>query len=128
VQDERFATGRARRKNARELTAELDQGFNHLPMDTIAQRLDAADMVWAVVQTPAEVAADPQAASAFLEIEAEDGSSFRSPGAPASFPGADSKRRPRAPRLGEHSREVLAGIGYTEGEIDALLGTFATPA
>jgi len=122
VTDERFATGKARRVNAAALSAELDAGFAALPFDEIARRLDAADLVWAPMQTPAEVAADPQiaAAGAFVEVEDGQGGTFRSPAAPARFPGADADRRPAAPRLGEHTREVLAEIGYSEAQIEAM--------
>ena len=122
VADERFATGKARRVNAAALSAELDAGFAALPLDEIAHRLDAADLVWAPMQTPAEVAADPQiaAAGAFVEVEDGQGGVFRSPAAPARFPGADVDRRPAAPKLGEHTREVLAEVGYSEAEIEAM--------
>jgi crotonobetainyl-CoA:carnitine CoA-transferase CaiB-like acyl-CoA transferase len=33
--------------------------------------------------------------------------------------------RPRAPRLGEHTREVLAEIGYGDAEIEAMLAAGA---
>lgn len=122
ITDERFATGKARRQNAAALAAELDKGFAALPFDEIARRLDAADLVWAPMQTPAEVAADPQiaAAGAFVEIEDGQGGTYRSPAAPARFPGADADRRPPAPRLGEHTREVLAELGYGASEIEAM--------
>ncbi|HKP78791.1 MAG TPA: CaiB/BaiF CoA-transferase family protein, partial [Phenylobacterium sp.] len=122
IGDERFATGQARRRNAAELAAELDAGFGALPFDEIARRLDAADLVWAPMQTPAEVAADPQvaAAGAFVEVDDGHGGTFRSPAAPARFPGADLERRPPAPELGEHTRAVLAELGYGLAEIEAM--------
>lgn len=122
VADERFATGKARRQNAAQLSAELDAGFAALPFDEIARRLDAADLVWAPLQTPGEVAQDPQvaAAGAFVEVEDGQGGTYRSPAAPARFPGADATRRPPAPKLGQHTREVLAEAGYSEAEIEAM--------
>ena len=96
-------------------------------MAEIARRLDDADLVWAPLQTPAEVANDPQiaAAGAFLEIDDGQGGTHRSPAAPARFPGADATIRPRAPHLGEHTREVLAELGYGEAEIEAMVGSGA---
>ncbi|PZQ65042.1 MAG: CoA transferase [Phenylobacterium zucineum] len=127
VSDERFASGKARRQNARELSAELDAGFGALPMDEIARRLDAADLVWSPMQTPGDVAADPQAAAAgaFVEVEDGQGGTYRSPAAPARFPGADVDVLPRAPRLGEHTRQVLAEAGYGEAEIQAMFDSGA---
>ena len=122
VDDERFATGRARRENSPLLVAELDAAFATMSFDDIAAKLDAADMVWSPVQTPAQVAADPQvmASGAIVQVEDGEGGTYPSPAAPARFPGADATVRPRSPHLGEHTREVLAEIGYSASEIEAI--------
>lgn len=122
VDDERFATGKARRENSPLLVAEFDKAFAELPFDEIARRLDAADMVWSPVQTPADVVADPQvaAAGALLDVEDGEGGTYRSPAAPMRFPGDDIAVRPPAPGLGAHTREVLAELGYTADQIEAM--------
>ena len=93
-----------------------------MAVEQIAARLDAEDLVWAPVQTPAEVAADPQvaAAGAFVDVEDGEGGAYRSPAAPARFPGADAERRPPYPGLGQHTAEVLAELGYSESQIAAM--------
>ncbi len=120
--DPRFAGGKARRANARELCAELEAAFAALPFAEIARRLDAADLVWAPLQTPAEVAADPQvaAAGAWVEVDDGQGGTYRAPAAPAVFPGEAPGVRPTAPSLGQHTREVLTAAGYGETQIEAM--------
>ena len=121
-EDPRFRTGRDRRANSTELVVELSAAFAAFDFDEISQKLDAADQVWAPVQTPAQVAADPQAAAAGAWVEVDDGrgGTFRSPAAPARFPGADINHRPAFPALGQHTEEVLAEIGYTREAIASL--------
>jgi crotonobetainyl-CoA:carnitine CoA-transferase CaiB-like acyl-CoA transferase len=122
LEDERFKTGRSRKAHNRDLVAELDQAFGALDFEEAARRLDAADLVWAPVQTPAEVAADPQAAAAGAWVQVQDGQggTYRSPAAPARFPGADLDERPPFPTLGEHTAQVLGELGYSDAEIAAM--------
>jgi crotonobetainyl-CoA:carnitine CoA-transferase CaiB-like acyl-CoA transferase len=122
AEDERFRTGKDRRANSPVLIAELDKAFAELSFEEIAARLDAADLVWSPLQTPAEVAADPQvlASGALVQVEDGEGGTYPSPAAPMRFPGADVAVRPRSPTLGEHTRQVLAELGYGAGEIEAM--------
>lgn len=130
IDDPRAATGRLRRENTVEITAEFDKAFAALPMAEIARRLDEADLVWAPVQTPAEVVADPQvaAAGAILQVEDGEGGTYPQPAAPAVFPGVETGPRPPSPGLGQHTRQVLAEVGYGEAEIEALLASGAAEA
>ena len=123
MEDPRFLTGRDRTKNVAALVEELDAGFSTLTREEAGARLTAADVVWAPMQTPAQVAADPfaQAAGCFVEIEDGSGARFMAPATPARFPGQEVKTRRPAPGLGEHTREVLAEVGYSAGEIDDLI-------
>ncbi|HSV04828.1 MAG TPA: CoA transferase [Phenylobacterium sp.] len=121
VEDERFKTGKARRANSPALIAELDRAFAELPFEEIARRFDEADMVWSPLQTPADVAADPQvAATALVQVEDGEGGAYPSPATPMRFPGADVAVRPRSPTLGEHTRQVLAELGYSAEAIEAM--------
>ncbi|MFD1190189.1 CaiB/BaiF CoA transferase family protein [Phenylobacterium conjunctum] len=123
AQDERFATGKARRVNAAALAVELDAAFRKFSFEEVAARLDEADLVWSPFQSPADVSADPQAAAAGAWVEITDGQGhgFRSPAAPARFPGMDQSTRPPAPVLGQHTREILREAGYEDEVIEAMI-------
>lgn len=114
--DRRFADDLARRKNAEVLVTALDAGFACLSYAELAQRLVAVDLVWAPVQSPAELARDPQAQAAgcFVKTIDANGSEFLAPAGPVRFPEFDERPRAAAPNLGEHSTEILTGIGIRD--------------
>jgi crotonobetainyl-CoA:carnitine CoA-transferase CaiB-like acyl-CoA transferase len=80
-------------------------------------------MVWGPLNAPRDTADDPLAIAAgcFVEVTDADGATFRQPTSPARFPGADDGPRRPAPKLGQHTREVLAEAGYAAAEIDQLI-------
>jgi len=120
--DERFATARDRARNAAALVEALDEGFQALTLDEAGARLTASDVVWAPLQAPRDVVTDPyaHAAGCFIEVEDASGERFMAPASPARFHGAVDRTQRPAPRLGQHTREVLAEAGYAAAEIDAL--------
>jgi len=127
VGDARFATTKKRRENGPELVALLDTAFGALTLAEASQALDAEAMVWAPVQTAAEAISDPQAVAAgcVVQTPTPDGGAINAPAGPVRFPGADDGPKGPAPRPGEHTREVLAELGYSAAEIDALFGSGA---
>lgn len=123
AEDERFSRAKARRKFGGELVDLLDEAFAKLTIAEASVALDSEEMIWAPVQSAAEAVADPQAvaAGAIVRTPQHDGSTIPAPGGPVRFPGVDDGPKGPAPRPGEHTRAVLAQVGYTEAEIDALL-------
>jgi crotonobetainyl-CoA:carnitine CoA-transferase CaiB-like acyl-CoA transferase len=123
VADARFASTKARRENRAALVAELDAVFAQHPLAHWTEALDANDVVWAPVQTPAQVAGDPQAEAcgAFVFIPDGAGGTHRAPATPVAFPGEAPPDLRCAPALGEHSKGVLGEAGYSQAEIAALI-------
>ncbi|WP_439817859.1 CaiB/BaiF CoA transferase family protein [Zavarzinia sp. CC-PAN008] len=124
--DPRFRTPRDRKVNAAELIALLDSLFDERPLEEWARRLDEQDLVWAPVQSPEQVANDPQAnaAGAFVEIPGAGGAaSFRSIATPVKFHGVDTGPQGPSPTAGEHTDSVLGRLGYTAEEVAALRST-----
>ncbi|MEQ1780393.1 MAG: CaiB/BaiF CoA-transferase family protein [Hyphomonadaceae bacterium] len=122
--DPRFQDGKSRRDNAAEITAMFDAAFARFTKDEIAARLTAEEIAWAPAQTLADVAVDPQvhAAGGIVQTPGKDGvGSFASPASPAKFHGVDDGPKGPGPKLGEHTRDVLVSLGYSEAEIEAAL-------
>jgi crotonobetainyl-CoA:carnitine CoA-transferase CaiB-like acyl-CoA transferase len=121
--DPRFAKPRVRSENRGAVIEILDAAFAASDFADIAIRLDAADLVWAPVQSPAETVVDPQfiAAGGITQIANPDGQSFASPSGPVRFVGYDESTKCAVPKAGADTRAVLAGAGFTEDEIAAIL-------
>jgi crotonobetainyl-CoA:carnitine CoA-transferase CaiB-like acyl-CoA transferase len=126
--DPRFQDGKSRRDHAGEITAMFDGAFARFTKAEMAARLTAEEIAWAPCQTLADVAVDPQvyAAGGIVEMPGKDGEgSFKSPGGPARFVGADDGPKGPGPKLGQHTREILQALGYADAAIDALLASKA---
>jgi crotonobetainyl-CoA:carnitine CoA-transferase CaiB-like acyl-CoA transferase len=109
-EDERFADGRGRRKNAPALVAELDAVFATRPRDEWTEAFDDHGVWWAPVNTLAEVLEDPQAIAtgAFVEVPGgAAGPAHRAVATPVRFGAAEVGPAGPVPALGEHSPEVL---------------------
>ena len=122
IGDERFTSPKGRRAHSAELVKIIDEGFGKYSKEEMAERLDEHVLAWAPVQTLGEVATDPQtmAAGAIVQTpsSAGDGTTFSAPGSPIRFPGADDGPKGPSPDIGEHTRDVLASLGYSETEIE----------
>jgi crotonobetainyl-CoA:carnitine CoA-transferase CaiB-like acyl-CoA transferase len=122
--DERFIGGKARRDNAAAITTMFDAAFAKFTKAEIAERMTREEIAWAPAQTLAEVAVDPQvmAAGGIVNMPTRvPGETITSPGGPARFVGLDDGPKGPGPALGEHTREVLKSVGYSESQIDAAL-------
>ena len=121
--DPRYIPPIANLDDVRALRAILDAAFAALSLAEIGERLNTADVIWSPMATLAEVAADPQARAAGCIVETPDGrgGSFAAPATPARFPGLAHGPAGAAPRLGQHTREVLEQAGLSAAQVEALI-------
>ena len=107
--DPRFADAGTLRKHRSEVIAVLDDIIAEHPLDVWAERFDREGVWWAPAQGPADVLEDPQLAATdgFLALHNEDGTTARSVNGPVSFSDVPVGPAAPAPRLGEHTDEVL---------------------
>ena len=121
--DERFATGTSRAVNARELIGLLDEIFATKPLDEWADAFAAEpELFWSPVNSIDDLVADEQfhAAKGVVQVPDEQ-SSLPMLATPVDFGGEPPVPRYRAPRVGEHTREILAELGLAPDAVEALL-------
>jgi crotonobetainyl-CoA:carnitine CoA-transferase CaiB-like acyl-CoA transferase len=88
------------------------------------ERLEKHDVPCAPALTRSQVLNHPQiiASGTLIEIDHPISGRLRQARPPASFERTPASIRFGAPRLGEHTDEILLEIGYTSTQIESLRG------
>jgi crotonobetainyl-CoA:carnitine CoA-transferase CaiB-like acyl-CoA transferase len=123
ARDERFATPGARSVNA---TARINKMQEYISQHTTAEwleRLDAADVPCAPILRRSEIIHNEQVVARGLiaELDQPGVGRIRQPKPAARFELNEAVIAGPAPRIGEHSREVLAELGYDQRAIDKMV-------
>jgi len=123
AQDARFETNASRTENAEALYALLGDLLAQRPAAAWLQLLLAAGIPAAPVNTVADLFEDPQieARGMLPCVEQPGAGSIAVCGTPLRFAGQPEPSYRPAPRLGEHTREVLTGwLGTSDADLDSL--------
>ncbi|MDO7842869.1 CaiB/BaiF CoA transferase family protein, partial [Sphingomonas immobilis] len=124
LDDPRYKDAAARFENRRALIREFDEVFLAHDFAWWKDKLATLEGVWAPLQSPAEVIADPQALeNGFItRIEDGDGQGYLGGASPAQFDERPIGALRTAPRYGEHTGSILAELGIAGEEAAALHG------
>jgi len=122
LEDPRFQTVAVRHQNIdARLQATQDALHGRSSVDWLA-RLEAEDVPCAPILRRRDMIAHPQiqANETVMETEHPQAGPLRQARAAARFSETSVQHRHGAPRLGEHTRELLEAAGLTAAELDAL--------
>ena len=118
-QDERFGSNALRTKNRAELIPLLQQTFDSQPASAWLERLAAALIPAAPINTVEEAVTDAQmlARNMIVELKHPALGKALSIGNPIKFSETPVSYRLPPPLLGEHTSAILEGLGYTPEEV-----------
>ncbi len=120
-----FSTDGDRYEHRQVLLGLVRPWFASRPLADVSAGLGATSVLWSVYRTFAQALGDA-AANPMLSVLDQPGvGPYLAPGSPLAFAGHARTPAP-APRLGEHTAEVLRTIaGFSESEIDQLVAAGA---
>ncbi|OWT75858.1 MULTISPECIES: CaiB/BaiF CoA-transferase family protein [unclassified Achromobacter] len=123
-EDPRFASYGGRSRNIDFVYGELARIFLEKSTAKWMALLEAADVPFMPMHDLLSILDDPQlkATGFFIDAEHPSEGRIRSMRVPVRWQNNPvTTLRRHAPRLGEHTREILAQLGYTPAEVDAML-------
>jgi crotonobetainyl-CoA:carnitine CoA-transferase CaiB-like acyl-CoA transferase len=123
-EDPRFKRQGDRRANSQALIAILDAVFAERDWEEWRARLDAEGLTFGAIATVADATRDQQMAAAGVIVPFDDAGvpGLRTVSNPIAMQGETKTTPRRAPRLGEHTDEVLRSLGHDDAAIQALRG------
>ena len=127
AQDPRFLNNGERMKNLAALTPLIAERLKARPSADWIREFEAAGVPVGPVNKVGDMLADPQVAAREMVVEVDHprAGRTRALGLPIKFSETPGEVVRAAPLLGQHTREILLGLGYAEAEIASLVASGA---
>lgn len=116
--DERLATNNGRIEQRAWFLPAIAAMVAQLPKDEVLARCEKADLPFSPIARPEQLFTDPQliAGGSLLDTVLPDGTHTVLPRLPILLNGEGSTLASNPPAAGEHTRDILAGLGYELSE------------
>jgi crotonobetainyl-CoA:carnitine CoA-transferase CaiB-like acyl-CoA transferase len=123
LSEPRYATQEARSRDFEEAYALIAAEMAKRSTADWIAALEAADIPVQRMNSLSDIMADPhlEAIEYFRQVEHPSEGRIRTMAVPSEWSESPPEYRRHAPRLGEHTAEVLREVGIPEAEIEALL-------
>ncbi len=120
--DPRFESFAKRAKNCEELIRMVDEILESNTLEYWTDIFKKNNVICGRVQTPAEVVSDPQALANdfFVEVDHPEAGKIKLVSTPVKFRQDPGSVRTTAPEVGQHTEEILLGLGYSWDDISRL--------
>jgi formyl-CoA transferase len=122
ITDPRYATNRDRVVNREAVNGIVADWFGAHTADEIQKICDESGVPVSRVNTMADVFADPhvQARQSLVEVDHPKLGSLTMPAVVPRFSSTPGEIRTPGPALGEHTHQVLAGLGLSGADLEQL--------
>lgn len=123
AEDSRFDHPQKRVANRAELQALIEVELATAPVAEWCSRFEAAGVPAGPVNTAGQALEHPQTRAVGMVIDVPDGAGGigRGIGSPITFQGMAEAATTPAPQVGEHTREVLEALGFSNAEVEKLI-------
>lgn len=127
ISNPRYESLELRAAHSAELVEYFDDVFSRKTRDEWMEIFLKAGLMFCSIQHADEVKKDPQAIVNQYSVDFDDPDlgKIQIPGFPIHYSACSAGTRSLAPKLGEHTSEVLLQHRYTESEIEALMAAKA---
>ncbi|MFM7510987.1 MAG: CaiB/BaiF CoA transferase family protein [Bacteroidota bacterium] len=120
--DDRLQTNNQRVEAKTWFQPEVEKMIATYSLQQVVYKCDQAEITYAPIAKTEDLFTDEHLnkSGALLDIQLTNGKNALLPKTPIGYEGSDIKLRTQPPRVGEHTEEILAGLGFSSSEIDQL--------